>query len=67
MTLCESARCEYNPALAAGTLADRIGPGKVVLVGIGFISAAMAVFTQVGPDTSYVLLLGALFVMGMGL
>ncbi|WP_186626883.1 DHA2 family efflux MFS transporter permease subunit [Rhodococcus sp. BP22] len=51
----------------AGTLADRIGPGKVVLVGMVFISAGMAVFTQVGPDTSYVLLLGALFVMGMGL
>ncbi len=51
----------------AGTLADRIGPGKVVLVGLVFISAGMAVFTQVEPDTSYVLLLGALFVMGMGL
>lgn len=51
----------------AGTLADRIGPGKIVLVGLVFVTAGMAVFTQVGPDTSYVLLLGGLFVMGMGL
>ncbi|MCZ4078315.1 hypothetical protein O1W68_10205 [Rhodococcus sp. H36-A4] len=67
MSLCDAARCKYIPALAARTIADRIGSGKVVLLGMGFISAAMAVFTQVGPDTSYVLLLGALFVMGMGL
>lgn len=51
----------------AGTLADRIGPGKIVLAGMVFITAGMAVFTQVGPDTSYVILLGGLFVMGMGL
>lgn len=51
----------------AGTLADRIGPGKIVLAGMVFITAGMAVFTQVGADTSYVVLLGALFVMGMGL
>ncbi|WP_037111118.1 MULTISPECIES: DHA2 family efflux MFS transporter permease subunit [Nocardiaceae] len=51
----------------AGTLADRMGPGKIVLAGMVFITAGMAVFTQVGADTSYVILLGALFVMGMGL
>ncbi|MGA9871974.1 MAG: DHA2 family efflux MFS transporter permease subunit [Rhodococcus sp. (in: high G+C Gram-positive bacteria)] len=51
----------------AGALADRMGPGKIVLVGMVFITAGMAVFTQVGADTSYVVLLGALFVMGMGL
>ncbi|SNT33816.1 DHA2 family efflux MFS transporter permease subunit [Rhodococcoides kyotonense] len=51
----------------AGTLADRIGPGKIVLTGMVFITAGMAVFTQVGAGTSYWILLGALFVMGMGL
>lgn len=51
----------------AGTFADRIGPGKIVLVGMVFITAGMAVFTQVGADTSYAILLGGLFVMGMGL
>lgn len=51
----------------AGTLADRMGPGKIVLFGMFLITAGMAVFTQVGVGTSYVLLLGALFVMGMGL
>ncbi len=51
----------------AGTLADRVGPGKIVLFGMALIAAGMAVFTQVGVSTSYVVLLGALFVMGMGL
>ncbi|WP_027500640.1 DHA2 family efflux MFS transporter permease subunit [Rhodococcus sp. UNC363MFTsu5.1] len=51
----------------AGTLVDKIGPGKIVLTGITLIAAGMAVFTQVGADTSYVLLLGALFVMGLGM
>ncbi|MFZ2529044.1 MAG: DHA2 family efflux MFS transporter permease subunit [Rhodococcus sp. (in: high G+C Gram-positive bacteria)] len=51
----------------AGQLVDRIGPGKIVMVGLTLIAGGMAVFTQVGVDTSYVLLLGALFVMGMGM
>lgn len=51
----------------AGWLVDKIGPGKIVLVGITLIGIGMAVFTQVGSDTSYVLLLGALFVMGLGM
>ncbi|WP_337191608.1 DHA2 family efflux MFS transporter permease subunit [Nocardioides flavescens] len=51
----------------AGVLTDRIGPGKIVIAGIALIVAGMAVFTQVGPDTSYLLLLGALFVMGLGM
>ncbi|WP_072806685.1 DHA2 family efflux MFS transporter permease subunit [Rhodococcoides yunnanense] len=51
----------------AGTLADRIGPGKIVLTGLTAIAAGMAVFTQVGAGTSYWILLGGLFVMGMGL
>ena len=36
----------------AGILADRIGPGKIVLVGITVITVGMAMFTQIGADTS---------------
>ena len=50
-----------------GRLTDKIGPGKLVLTGILIIAAGMAVFTQVAADSSYGLLLGALFVMGMGM
>ncbi|WP_459959000.1 DHA2 family efflux MFS transporter permease subunit [Nocardia sp. IFM 10818] len=51
----------------AGRLVDRIGPGKIVLTGIAIMSVGMAFLTQVGADTSYPLLLGALFVMGLGM
>ncbi|WP_199435076.1 DHA2 family efflux MFS transporter permease subunit [Qaidamihabitans albus] len=51
----------------AGRLADRVGPGKVVLPGLGLILAGLAMFSQVGPVTPYWQLLAALFVMGMGL
>jgi EmrB/QacA subfamily drug resistance transporter len=51
----------------AGVLADRIGPGKIVLTGIVVITLGMAMFTQVGPDTSYAYLLSALFIMGLGM
>ncbi|WP_151769703.1 DHA2 family efflux MFS transporter permease subunit [Streptomyces abyssomicinicus] len=50
-----------------GRLTDKMGPGKLVLAGIVVISAGMGVFTQVGADTSYFVLLSALFVMGMGM
>jgi EmrB/QacA subfamily drug resistance transporter len=52
---------------AAGILTDRIGPGKIVLAGISTIVVGMAMFTQVGSDTSYAFLLLALFVMGLGM
>ncbi len=51
----------------AGILADRIGPGKVVLVGITVITAGMAMFTQIGAGTSYLYMLTALFIMGLGM
>jgi EmrB/QacA subfamily drug resistance transporter len=51
----------------AGVLADKIGPGKIVLTGITVITVGMAMFTQVAPDTSYAFLLTALFVMGLGM
>ena len=51
----------------AGRLTDKTGPGKLVLFGIVLISAGLSVFTQVTASTPYPLLLGALFVMGMGM
>nr|WP_139227716.1 DHA2 family efflux MFS transporter permease subunit [Nocardioides alpinus] len=51
----------------AGILADRIGPGKIVLVGVTVITIGMAMFTQISADTSYAYMLGALFVMGLGM
>jgi MFS family permease len=66
----------------AGTLTDRIGPGKIVLTGVTVIVIGMLGFTQVGVDASqvtvgasgvtiddpsYLLLLGSLFVMGLGM
>ncbi len=51
----------------AGILADKIGPGKIVLVGITVITVGMAMFTQIGADTSYAYMLGALFIMGLGM
>lgn len=51
----------------AGYLVDKIGPGKVVLTGITVMTLSLSVFTQLDADTSYVLLGGALFVMGLGM
>jgi EmrB/QacA subfamily drug resistance transporter len=67
---------------AAGILTDKIGPGKIVMAGIVVIVIGMAMFTQVSvglssvhlsasgvdvTDPSYLYLLGALFVMGLGM
>ena len=66
----------------AGVLTDKIGPGKIVLAGIAVIVVGMAMFTQVAidpsqvhltqsgvdiSDPSYLYLLSALFVMGLGM
>ncbi len=51
----------------AGNLADRTGAGRIVMTGVALIVAGMAVFTQVGAETSYTLLLGGLFIMGLGM
>ena len=51
----------------AGILADKIGPGKIVLTGITVITVGMAMFTQIEADTSYTYILTALFVMGLGM
>ncbi|MEO6885709.1 MAG: DHA2 family efflux MFS transporter permease subunit [Jatrophihabitantaceae bacterium] len=51
----------------AGLLADKIGVGKIVIPGLAVISVGMAMLTQVGPHTSYTMILGALFIMGLGM
>ena len=67
---------------ACGVLTDRIGPGKIVLSGIVVIAIGMAMFTQVGVgpsdvaasgdsfaagSPSYLYLIAALFIMGLGM
>ena len=51
----------------AGLLADKIGPGKVVLAGIAVITVGMAMFATLDESTSYVFLMASLFVMGLGM
>jgi EmrB/QacA subfamily drug resistance transporter len=51
----------------AGRLTDSIGPGKIVLTGMALIVPGMAIFTQVSSATPYWLLLGALFINGLGM
>ncbi|MBE7324542.1 DHA2 family efflux MFS transporter permease subunit [Nocardioides sp. Y6] len=51
----------------AGLLADRIGPGKIVMTALAVIAFAMGLFTQIDDTTSYAYMLGALFIMGLGM
>jgi EmrB/QacA subfamily drug resistance transporter len=51
----------------AGTLADKIPVGRTVPFAMALIAAGFFTFTHVGTDTSYVLLCGSLFVMGLGM
>lgn len=51
----------------AGRLVDKMPVGRVVPFGILGIILGMGVFTQLSVDTLYALVLGALFVMGMGM
>jgi EmrB/QacA subfamily drug resistance transporter len=51
----------------AGLLADKIGPGKVVLSGIAVITVGMAMFATLDESTSYAFLMASLFVMGLGM
>ncbi|MEV6495863.1 MFS transporter, partial [Actinoplanes sp. NPDC051633] len=51
----------------AGMLADKIPVGRTVPFAMTLIAAGFFTFTQVGTDTSYLLLCGSLFVMGLGM
>ena len=51
----------------AGMLADKIPVGRTVPFALVLIAAGFYTFTQLDADTSYVLLLGSLFVMGLGM
>jgi len=51
----------------AGMLTDRRGGRAVVSSGILLALLGTAAYTQVGPDTPYLFLAGALFVIGLGL
>jgi EmrB/QacA subfamily drug resistance transporter len=51
----------------AGMLADRIPVGRTAPFALALMAAGFFTFTQVGTDTSYWLLCGSLFVMGLGM
>ncbi|MGC5329180.1 DHA2 family efflux MFS transporter permease subunit [Micromonospora sp. DT62] len=51
----------------AGMLADKMPVGRTVPFALALIALGFFTFTQVDPQTSYVLLCGSLFVMGLGM
>ncbi len=51
----------------AGRLVDKIGPGRIVMTGLVVIAIGTLFLTQLHADTPYPLLMGALFVMGLGM
>ncbi len=51
----------------AGVLADRIGPGKVVLTGLVVDIVGLGMFAFTDEHTSYAYLITALFIMGLGM
>lgn len=51
----------------AGALADKIPVGRTVPFAMTLVAAGFFTFTQVDSDTSYWLLCGSLFVMGLGM
>ncbi len=51
----------------AGVLADRVPIGRTVPFALLVMASGFFVFTQVGADTSYLVLCSALFVMGLGM
>lgn len=51
----------------AGVLADRLGPGKIVMTSIVVITIGMGMFSTLTDTTSYAFLLTSLFIMGLGM
>jgi EmrB/QacA subfamily drug resistance transporter len=51
----------------AGILADKMGPGKIVIAGISVTALGLAMFSTLTDTTSYGFLMFALFVMGLGM
>lgn len=51
----------------AGVLADRMGPGKIVMTSIVVITIGMGMFSTLTDTTSYAFLLTSLFIMGLGM
>ncbi|WP_433045363.1 DHA2 family efflux MFS transporter permease subunit [Dactylosporangium sp. CS-033363] len=51
----------------AGMLADKLPVGRTVPFAMALIAVGFFSFTQVEPDTSFLLLEGSLFVMGLGM
>jgi len=51
----------------AGTLTDKFPVGRIVPFGLVFIAAGMAGMTQISSTTSFPVLLGLLFIMGLGM
>ncbi|HEY0533113.1 MAG TPA: DHA2 family efflux MFS transporter permease subunit [Actinoplanes sp.] len=51
----------------AGALSDKFPVGRIVPFGLVFIAAGMAALTQITSTTSYSVLIGILFVMGLGM
>jgi EmrB/QacA subfamily drug resistance transporter len=51
----------------AGFLADKIGPGKVVLTGLVLDTAGMAMLIPVDEKTSYAYIITSFVVMGLGM
>ncbi len=51
----------------AGFLADKIGPGKVVLAGLVGDTVGMGMLAFIGADTSYAYIMTAFVIMGLGM
>jgi EmrB/QacA subfamily drug resistance transporter len=51
----------------AGFLADKIGPGKVVLAGLVGDTVGMGMLAFIGADTSYTYIITAFVIMGLGM
>lgn len=54
-----------SPRSAA--LSEKIGAAKVMSTGFGFIAAGLAVLTQVDTSSSYLVIAGALILLGIGM